>query len=477
MVRRLRSKRAISPILATLLLIVIVVASSIAAYAWIQGYAGSQTSTASSFFVIENVHWDSAGNIDITVRNTGSASITIDKVYIDGLGHSVENIVIAGDSEIVTIEYDWNSGQKYTLKVVDKSGLMAESIYKAPSSTNWLIGWAKRVKLTIDSNDVDGELTDFPVLVHLSASSGINGGDCSFVFDEVGSNSKKIAVATADGMECYVEVEEWDSVNEQAWLWVKVPSISDTADTDLYLYYDADHEDNLVYVGDSASTTAENVWDSNFKLVTHMNDNPDASSIRDSTSNGNDGTKASADNPIQTDGISGNAQDFSDDTINCGADSTLNIVDTLTIEAWINPDSVSSANFMVTRGYRYWFLVLNSKLSFYMFNEGGSLVYLSTLDDVPTGTFSHVAVAYNVSDANEAKLYINGQLRIEGNLDGPIASVSDDLLLGKYLTYYPFDGIIDEATISNTARNGAWIKASYETGADNLLTFGNEETA
>jgi len=476
MFRRLRSKKAISPILATLLLIVIVVASSIAVYAWIQSYAGSQTSTASSFFVIENVHWDSAGNIDITVRNTGSASIVIDTVYVDGVGHSVENIVDVGDSETITVEYDWNSGQKYALKVVEKSGLMAERVYKAPSST-WLMGWAKRVKLTIDSNDVDSELTDFPVLVHLCASSGINGGDVSFVFDEVGSNSKKIAVTTADGTECYVEVEEWDSGNEQAWLWVKVPSISSTADTALYLYYDADHGDNVAYVGDSASTIAENVWDSNFKLVAHMDDNPDASSIRDSTSNGNDGTKVSADNPMQTDGISGSAQDFSDDTINCGDDSSLNIVDTLTIEAWINPDSVSMPHFIVTRGDSYWFLVLNSKLAFYMFNDGGSFGgYLATPDNVPTGTFSHVAVVYNISDANEAKLYINGQLSVEGGIDGPIASVSDDLIIGEYWSY-PFDGTIDEATISDTVRNGAWIKASYETGADNLLTFGNEETA
>ena len=160
----LRSKRAISPILATLLLIVIVVAASIVAYVWIQSSTGNLTSTAGRFIVLENVYWDKAGNIGITVRNTGSAGLTIDKVYIDGLGHSVEYIVSAGDSETITIEYVWVSGQRYNLKVVDKSGLMAESTYKAPS-TNWFIGWAKRVKITINSNDIDSSLTDFPVLV------------------------------------------------------------------------------------------------------------------------------------------------------------------------------------------------------------------------------------------------------------------------------------------------------------------------
>ncbi|MGD9131834.1 MAG: DUF2341 domain-containing protein [Candidatus Bathyarchaeota archaeon] len=476
MVRLLRSKRAISPILASLLLIVIVVAAGIAAYAWIQGYAGSQTSTASSFFVIENVHWDRAGNIDITVRNTGSVGITIDKVYVDGLGYSVEETVSVGDSEIVTIAYAWVSGEKYELKVVEKSGLMAENTFKAPSSI-WLIGWAKRVKLTIDSDDVDGVLTDFPVLVHLSASSGISGGDVSFIFDEVGSNSKKIAVTTAGGTECYVEVEEWDSGNEQAWLWVKVPSISSTADTDLYLYYDTDHADNIAYVGDTTSTPAENVWDSNFKLVTHMNDNPDTSSIQDSTLNGNDGTKVSADNPMQTDGISGKAQDFSGDYISCGDDGSLELVDTLTLEAWINPDSLS-INSITARGQSYWLLVLYGELTFYRFQEGGGGSYLRASGALPTGTFSHVAATYNTSATDEVKIYVDGQLVLEGSLDGPIASETDDLSIGTYLTYsyFQFDGTIDELKISDTVRSDAWIKASYESGGDNLLTFGSEET-
>jgi len=477
MVRRLRSKRAISPILASLLLIVIVVAAAIGAYAWIQGYVGGQTSTASSFFMIENVHWDNAGNIDITVRNTGSASVTIDKVYVDGVSHSVEETVGVGDSEVVTIAYDWSMGEKYRLKVVDKAGFMTEGSYRTPTS-NLFAGWAKRVKLTIDSDDVDEELTDFPVLLHLSTSSGTDGDDVSFIFDEIGSNSKKLAVTTTDGTECYVEVEEWDSVNEEAWLWVKVPSISSTADTSLYLYYDTDHEDNTAYVGDPASTPAENVWDSNFKLVTHMNDNPDSSSIRDSTTNGNDGTKVSAGNPVQTDGVSGNAQDFSNDYINCGDDDSLELVETLTLEAWIKPDSLS-INSIISRGQSYWLLVLYGDLTFYRFQEGGGAGYLRASGALPTGTFSHVAATYDTSATDEVKMYVDGQLVLEGSLDGPIASVTDDLSIGTYLTYsyFQFDGTIDETKISDTVRSDAWIKASYETGADNLLTFGNEETS
>jgi len=36
----------------------------------------------------------------------------------------------------------------------------------------WLSGWAKRVKLTTDQTDIDADLTNFPILAYLSASSG-----------------------------------------------------------------------------------------------------------------------------------------------------------------------------------------------------------------------------------------------------------------------------------------------------------------
>ncbi|MFZ1038543.1 MAG: hypothetical protein WAN53_01510, partial [Candidatus Bathyarchaeia archaeon] len=35
---------------------------------------------------------------------------------------------------------------------------------------NWLCGWDKRVKITINSSDIDDTLVDFPVLVYLSNS-------------------------------------------------------------------------------------------------------------------------------------------------------------------------------------------------------------------------------------------------------------------------------------------------------------------
>ena len=115
------------------------------------------------------------------------------------------------------------------------------------SELGFFTGYDRRIKMTIDSAGakVDSDLTDFPIMVYLSASSGIGNDDVSAVFDELTSdaNRKKIAVTKSDGItELYVEIEKWDDANEQAWLSVKVAganSISSSADTILYLYYDA----------------------------------------------------------------------------------------------------------------------------------------------------------------------------------------------------------------------------------------------
>jgi hypothetical protein len=348
----------------------------------------------------------------------------------------------------------------------------------------WLTGWDKRVKITIDHNDVDSVLSNFPVLVYLSnSSSGRNNDDVSFVFDELQSdaNRNRIAVTTSDETtQCYVEIEKWDTPNEKAWLWVKVPNISNTSDTTLYLYYDKDHANNTNYVGDPNSTPAENVWDSYFKFVSHMKDDPDTSHVRDSTSNDNDGIKKTANNPIQTDGKIGKAQDFSSDYINCGTSNSLNIRYTLAIEAWINPDSLSAVhqNSIVDRGVSYWFLILTDRTLAFLRFKGGGFATFSTIGTIPTGILTHVAVTYNNSAPDEVKLYINGQLSREGSLDGPIDSSVSTVLIGdRGPDAHPFDGIIDEVRISDAVRSTAWIKASHEGERDHLLDFGSEGTA
>jgi flagellin-like protein len=101
MIGMLKSKKGISPILATLLLIVIAVAAIIVTYAWVMTYMGVQTQQAGALITYENVRWygvlsngtlqTSAQNrTDITVRNIGTSTVKIVRVY---LGTSQSNLI------------------------------------------------------------------------------------------------------------------------------------------------------------------------------------------------------------------------------------------------------------------------------------------------------------------------------------------------------------------------------------------------
>lgn len=347
-------------------------------------------------------------------------------------------------------------------------------------SPGWLSGWDQRVKLTVDNTDIDDTLANFPILVYLSASSGRNDDDVSFVFDELTSNDnrKRIAVTTDDGeTECYVEIEKWDDANEKAWLWVKVPSIASDADTDLYLYYDKDHADNTDYVGDPSDAVVHNVWDANFKAVWHMRDDPDNEHIRDSTVNANDGAKGAAGAPaVTTDGKIDGAQDFSSDKITCG---TGLLYQYLTFEAWVNPDSYDGVYHasIVDRSTTWWFFIdlTATKINFLRFKDDSFDLGVSDTS-VPTETWTHVVATYDKDRANELAFFFNGAPDGERDLAGPIDTDVCTVEIGDRGATHWFDGKIDELRISDIARPSAWIKASYESERDHLLDFGTEET-
>ena len=98
-----KSRKGISPILATLLLIVIAVAAIIVTYAWVMTYLGAQTSQAGALITAENVRWygvlnngtlmSSAYNrTDISIRNIGTSSVKIVRVYLGTSGGNLNPV-------------------------------------------------------------------------------------------------------------------------------------------------------------------------------------------------------------------------------------------------------------------------------------------------------------------------------------------------------------------------------------------------
>lgn len=348
----------------------------------------------------------------------------------------------------------------------------------------FLDGWSNRIKLSLDKTKINSDLTDFPVRVHISATSGINNADLSDIFDKLGTNHKKIAVTTSDGKtQCYVEVEKWDGVNKEAELWVKVPSISSTEDTTLYLYYDSAQTDNTDYVGDTNSTIAVNVWGSNYKAVYHMSQDPSgaAPQILDSTSNNNDGiSKGNMTSSDLVDGQIGKAIEFDgiNDYIEVNNSGSLN-PEVITIQAWAksNTPTWNNYGFLVSKRDAY-ILHPNAgtkSITFYINDSGWHSVAFSD-PNLDITKWHHYVGTYDGSTLN---IYVDGVLKVTAAYYGSIYTGDpgslfigwDDGFSGRY-----FNGAIDEVSISNIAYSDVWIKTSYYSNSDSLINFGGAET-
>ena len=145
----LKSKRGISPILATLLLIVIAVAAIVVTHAWVIGFTGSTTGQAGVMLYKDNVYWNSTSpkTIVVYVRNQGTSDAEIDKVYI---GTSSTNLALqssvsyspstkivhanGADLLIITVTYNWAIDTRYYFKIAPKVGTPLEFDLRSPSS-------------------------------------------------------------------------------------------------------------------------------------------------------------------------------------------------------------------------------------------------------------------------------------------------------------------------------------------------------
>lgn len=356
-----------------------------------------------------------------------------------------------------------------------------------------LPGWnaSKKIILDIDYTKIDSTLTDFPVRISLSNSSGLNSSDLTLVFTEVGSNSKKIAVTTSDGTtECYVEIENWDNASKEAELWVKVPTTSSTVDTTLYLYYDNTHADNTTYVGTVGESPAQSVWDSNFLLVYHMNQDPSGGSgaIKDSTSNVNNGTSSgSMTSGDLLAGQIGKGLDFDgvDDYINVGTGLNSQFA-TNSSYSWFAVVKIkdSAANKTILSNTDWSSPYIGNGL---LVESDGDLrvdigenasnlirkTYTATLED---DTLHQVGYTYDGSyNASGLTLYVDGSsVSATTNYDtvvGTSTSTTNLQVTGRDGANEKFFGLVDEVRLSSIVRSSSWIKADNYSNTNGLITF------
>lgn len=89
-----KSRRAISPILATLLLVVIAVAAIVVTYAWVMTYMNSAANQAGVRLTPANVSFYGTANdkIDIDIENAGTSDAHLIQVYVGTSSSNLQNL-------------------------------------------------------------------------------------------------------------------------------------------------------------------------------------------------------------------------------------------------------------------------------------------------------------------------------------------------------------------------------------------------
>jgi len=143
--KMLKSRKAISPILATLLLIVIAVAAIVVTYAWIMTYMGNAEQQAGIMLYKSNVNFheqDGTKKIAIDVGNSGKSNTQLIRVYVGTSTTNMQNqtttpslpIMLSGESTATaTVNYNWTEGATYHFRIIAASGQSLDFPEQAPA--------------------------------------------------------------------------------------------------------------------------------------------------------------------------------------------------------------------------------------------------------------------------------------------------------------------------------------------------------
>ena len=427
------------------------------------------------------------GVSDGTDATSLGAPSNIDRICVGYLGDSTPGSFMKGnisEARISSVARSdaWIKATYYSL---------FDALITASIREDWVPGFNNRIEITIDSDLVDATLTDFPVLIRLAEGAGISNKDVSRIFTIVGAdaNRKKIAITTSDGItQCPVEIDFWDTENEIANLWTKVPSVSSAADTVIYLYFDGSVEDNIENVGDTGDEAAQEVWDEDFEAVWHMSQDPTggAGCMLDSTANERNGTPTgsmTAADLVDMTTVKGLDLDGTDDQFQFAGQTDFSGNEEITVEAFFKSDATDD-NCLITQddgtgtsSDLFNLYIESTELRFGLRTDAAGweecvLAFSDTTNEnycagkKPTGTdYSTLFLNDGTSQDDSTNTFdMRTTAGSEGNVGVQTGNDARD-----------FNGQIGEVRMSSVARSDAWLKATNHTLKDTLITWGDYE--
>ena len=141
-----KSKKALSPVVASIILIAVTVAVSIAVAAWMGaltiGFMGTEE------IKITSVKFQGATpdkTMNVTLTNTGTTDVTISELWVNGAQQSgmtywetdgaVEDDAVIGKNSAMTVQvdYPWAAGSSYNIQLKSTKGNTFPYTANAPS--------------------------------------------------------------------------------------------------------------------------------------------------------------------------------------------------------------------------------------------------------------------------------------------------------------------------------------------------------
>jgi hypothetical protein len=132
--RFLHDKRAITPVLSNLLLMVVAVAAMALATTATYVITNNLRENISERVVVEDLWFNnSTGNVNVYLRNVGKVAVSVSAVYVNhtSQGFTSPFMLEIGESRWLNISYSWVSGSLYYVDIVTNRGTHVGGFYKA----------------------------------------------------------------------------------------------------------------------------------------------------------------------------------------------------------------------------------------------------------------------------------------------------------------------------------------------------------
>jgi len=130
------SRRALSPVLSTVLMILVTIIGMSVLFGFFVNYAkdfqvGSGSAVRESL-VIEDVCFNGTRHAEVWVYNVGKIDLTVSAVYVDDkLVSSFAAVDVAvGEHEVLMLKSPFRAGDTYDLRIVTSRGSAYEGLYK-----------------------------------------------------------------------------------------------------------------------------------------------------------------------------------------------------------------------------------------------------------------------------------------------------------------------------------------------------------